>query len=88
MKLVDNWRTWHRRWSVWLGAIGSCVVSFLICWPDAAITAWNLLPPDLRASIPPQYTPMIGVAIFMVSMLAQLFKQKKLQMKSGDDANS
>jgi len=79
MKLVENWRTWHKRWSVWLGAFGSTVTSLFLLWPDAAQTAWNMLPPDLRSAIPPKYTPLIGVGIFVLSMLAQLIKQQKLQ---------
>ena len=86
MKLVDNWRTWHKRWSVWLGTLGTAIVSLLVAWPDAAIKAWAILPAELRAAIPSKYMPLIGVAVFVVSMLAQLVQQKKLQKPGGDDA--
>ena len=88
MKLVDNWRTWHRRWSIWLGTIGSTLTGWFLIWPDAALSAWNSLPPELRSAIPSNYVPKIGVAIFVLSMLAQLVKQQKLQIQANKNANS
>jgi hypothetical protein len=78
MKLVDNWRTWHRRWSVWIGSIGTILTTLLVALPDAARTAWTFLPDDLRAAVPPAYLPLIGVGLFVVSMLAQLVRQCSL----------
>lgn len=77
--LIDNWRQSWRFLSIQLGVIGTTIASVLIAFPDAALHAWALLPADLKALMPPQYTPLIGVAIFVISMLARLFKQRKLE---------
>jgi len=84
MKLVDEWRHWWRWWSVRLGILGASLTSLLIAWPDAAKLAWESLPADLRTAIPPQYTPLIGVGLFMLSMLARVIRQERLQQGKDD----
>ncbi|MDB6061575.1 MAG: hypothetical protein JWM78_1678 [Verrucomicrobiaceae bacterium] len=86
--IIENWRDLPRRWSMRLGLAGSLIASYLIASPDAAITAWNLLPPELRGAIPQKYMPLIGTALFGLSLLAQLFKQKKLIKGAPDNAAS
>ncbi len=85
MKPIDNWRKWYRLWSIRLGAIGASLTALLIASPDAVLYAWNLLPMDLRAAIPPQYVPLIGVFIFVMSMVARLIKQESLKDKNVSD---
>lgn len=85
MKPIDNWRKWYRLWSIRLGAIGASLTTLLIASPDAVLYAWNLLPMDLRAAIPPQYVPLIGVFIFVMSMVARLVKQESLKDKNVSD---
>lgn len=79
MKLIDEWRKFYRFWSIRLGVIGTAVTGCLIASPEAALFAWGLLPNDLKAAIPPQYTPLLGVFIFGMSMIARLIKQEKLR---------
>jgi hypothetical protein len=87
MKLVDNWHNWHKRWSVWLGSLGALATAILIALPDAARNAWLFLPDELRIALPSKLMPLAGVGLFVLSMLAQLVKQKKLQPPGDDDAN-
>lgn len=88
MKLVDDAKVWWKLWSLRLGALGTAVTTILIASPDAMLFAWNLLPLDLRASIPPQYVPLIGVFIFVMSMAARLVKQEKLTKEPKHDAGN
>jgi hypothetical protein len=76
-KLVPYWRSAWRLWSVRLGVVGSVLVSLFTLAPDAMLQAWLMLPGDLKAVIPPQYTPMIGVAVFVLSMVARFIPQPK-----------
>jgi hypothetical protein len=79
MKLVENWKQGLRFWSIQLGALGTLLTSYLIAFPDAALYAWSLLPTDIKAHIPPRYMPLVGVAIFVISMLTRLVRQRKLE---------
>ncbi len=85
MKLVDDAKVWWKLWSIRLGALGTALTGLLIASPDAVLFAWNLLPLDLRAAIPAQYVPLIGVFIFVMSMVARLVKQDKLTKDKHED---
>lgn len=84
MNLVHNWKTWPKRWSVQLGIVGATLTGWLIAAPDAAKAAWLMMPDDLRIAIPSKLTPLIGVVLFALSMLAQLIRQRKLNPPDGD----
>lgn len=75
---VEDVKQWWRMWSIQLGILGTALTAAFVAFPDAAVYAWNMIPADLKSFIPPQYTPLIGVAIFVVSLFARLIKQKKL----------
>lgn len=75
--LIDDWRLFWRFWSVRLGIIGTAITGVLVASPDAALYAWNMLPPDLKAAIPERYVPLIGVGVFVLSMFARVVKQKR-----------
>lgn len=77
MKLVDDWKDWWRWWSLRLAALGTAITSVMIAYPDAALSAWNILPEDIKATLPPDYIALIGVGIFACSMVARVVKQEK-----------
>lgn len=79
IRFVDDVRKFWRWWSIRLGLLGTTLTGILIAWPDAALQAWNLLPGELRATIPPKYMPLIGVGVFVLSMVARTIQQQKLQ---------
>lgn len=81
VELIDDWRLFWRFWSVRLGIIGTALTGALVAFPDAALYAWNLLPSDLKAAIPERYVPLIGVAVFVLSLLARLIKQQRPEPK-------
>ena len=89
MKLVDGWRKWYKFWSTRLGIIGTAIASVLIASPNLALDLWSNLPAEFKALIPPNYMPMIGVALFIVSMISKFIVQEKLtQEVKKDDPES
>ena len=83
LELIEDWRNFWRFWSVRLGIIGSAITGVLIAFPDVALSAWAMMPGDLKAAIPERYTPLIGVVIFVASLIARAIKQTKLEQKEG-----
>ncbi|MBL3466832.1 hypothetical protein ELP57_28805, partial [Klebsiella pneumoniae] len=45
-----------KTWSVKLGAIGALVGMWAQSFPDAALHAWAMLPPDIKNILPVSYT--------------------------------
>lgn len=85
LELIEDWRNFWRFWSVRLGVIGSALTGWLVAFPDQALQAWALLPADLKAYLPERYMPLVGVAIFVLSLIARAIKQKKLEPKGAED---
>lgn len=83
LQLIEDWRNFWRFWSVRLGIVGSAVTAVLIAFPDVALSAWAMMPADLKAAIPERYMPLIGVVIFVASLIARAIKQTKLEPKEG-----
>ena len=83
LQLIEDWRNFWRFWSVRLGIVGSAVTGVLIAFPDVALSAWAMMPGDLKAAIPERYMPLIGVVIFVASLIARAIKQTKLEPKEG-----
>ena len=83
LELIEDWRNFWRFWSVRLGIVGSAITGVLIAFPDVALSAWAMMPADLKAVIPERYMPLIGVVIFVASLVARAIKQTKLEQKEG-----
>jgi hypothetical protein len=79
MNLIPDWRLAWKFWSVQLAALGTIVTGILISFPDAALAAWALLPADMKAFLPKEKMPIVGVAIFALSIVARMVNQAKLQ---------
>jgi len=85
MKLIEGWKKWHKFWSTRLGVIGTAVTTVLITNPNLANDLWNGLPSEIKSTIPPQYMPLIGIAIFVVSMAAKFIVQDSLRKEIASD---
>lgn len=83
LELIEDWRNFWRFWSVRLGIVGSAITGVLIAFPDVALSAWAMMPADLKAAIPERYMPLVGVVIFVASLIARAIKQTKLEPKEG-----
>ena len=83
LELIEDWRNFWRFWSVRLGIVASAITGVLIAFPDVALSAWAMMPADLKSAIPERYMPLIGVVIFVASLIARAIKQTKLEPKEG-----
>ena len=72
-RLLPDWRSWHRAWSMRIAAIAAVAISYLSYAPDALNAALNAVPHDLRATLP----AWIGPAVFAVLFFARFWDQSK-----------
>ena len=83
-RLIDDWATrWWRLWSVRLNAIGLALTAWMWFDPGAVLYIVNIMPPSVRAALPPNADLVIGGTFFALAMLARLVKQPKLDRKPG-----
>lgn len=78
MKLIDNYKDAWKLWSIRMGLLGTTLMGFLLAYPEAALDAWNMLPQDMKDTLPDQFVPFVGMVIFMLSMFARVIKQTEL----------
>jgi hypothetical protein len=81
VKLIDDFRCFTKFWSVRLAVIGSTLTAALIAFPEIALSVWTMMPGDLRSAFPEKYMPLIGVGIFVLSIIARAIKQERLAKK-------
>lgn len=79
MKLIDNARQWWRLWSVRLNAAGLAILAWVQFDPVGAMMAWNFMPREVRAILPPNFITIVGMILFALSMMARLLVQPKLR---------
>jgi len=84
LKLVPYWRSAWRLVSVWLGSIATVVTTLIIGFPEAVLHAWNMLPVEIKSTIPPKYIPMIGAVLMAGAVLSRLVHQPKTQAVIAD----
>lgn len=73
IKLIEEWRSAWRWWSMRLAAVGSIAVAYVLAYPDILLSTLNALPPEMRAVFP----PAIGFVLFALVSIARLVKQGK-----------
>lgn len=87
MQLIRDWRKAWRFRSLQLGVIGTALTSLFIAAPDAALYAWALLPDDIKSHLPPGFIKYSGVGILVLSFVARLVRQPKLEVDNGSDTD-
>ena len=71
-----------KTWSVKLGAIGALVGMWAQSFPDAALHAWAMLPPDIKNILPPNIVELISPALVVLAVLSQYVRQPALKDKA------
>lgn len=87
MQLIPDWRQSWKFWSIRFGILGTCVASIFLAAPDAALYAWALLPDDIKSHLPPAFIKFSGVGILVLSFIARLVRQPKLEVDNGSDTD-
>lgn len=71
-----------KTWSVKLGTIGALVGVWAQSFPDAALHAWAMLPPDIKNILPPNIVALISPALVVLAVLSQYVRQPALKAKA------
>lgn len=72
-------KVWYKLWSTKLAAIGVVLAGAATMAPEAMHTAWDMLPPDLKAMIPPRFAQVLSYVFFVAAVLSKYIKQPKAQ---------
>lgn len=86
MKLIPNWKSMWRAWSVRLNALGLTILAWFALDPVSLLAVWNMMPPAVHDIIPTQFLSGVGAILFALSMIARLVKQPKMEAKNGEAA--
>ena len=78
MQLISNWRDAWRMTSVNLPAIGLSLLTIIEAAPDAFLSAYLVLPADIRALIDPEHVRYAGYAIIAIGAISRIVRQPKL----------
>lgn len=78
LEFVHHANLLFKTWSVWLASLGSAISAWVQSFPDSAMRAWQLLPPDVKAIIPQNYLGMIGAFMVAMAVIAQFIRQPAL----------
>lgn len=78
LEFVEHAKLLFKTWSVWLTSLGSAISAWVQSFPDAALNAWNILPPDIKSFLPQQYLGYIGAFMVAMGVIAQFVRQRKL----------
>ncbi len=78
LEFVAHAKLLFKAWSVWLASIGSAISAWVQSFPDSALNAWNMLPPDVKSFIPQNYLGMLGAFMVAMAVMSQFVRQKKL----------
>jgi hypothetical protein len=76
-KLIFDWRSWWRLWSVRIHGAMAAIIGGLIYLienaPKAMIDTLNSLPSEMRSALPFAVT----IIVFGIGLFGRLYKQKK-----------
>ncbi len=78
LALADDWKLVGKKWSTWLVAIGGLLEGFLDAFPSAMLYVWNMMPEDLKGTLPPNFGHYIAIGIILFAVPAKMIKQRQL----------
>lgn len=84
MKLIDDFELWRKFWSVRLTAFGAILMAIFTAWPDSVLFLWAAMPEEVKELIPRQFATGLACFIFIMSSVARVIKQQKLEALKND----
>lgn len=78
LRLIEQWRSFWRMWSLRFTALGTALLGWITVSPDVITSAWNSLPDEIKAYIPQEYLMYVTLTLFVLGMVSRLIKQEKL----------
>lgn len=75
----------YRFWSLHFVTFNAIAAGTFLAFPDAVLSAWAMLPAELKAVIPAGFMPFVAVLVFAVSVMARLAHIEKTNRKNDDD---
>lgn len=78
VEFVSHAALLHKTWSVRINAIAFTIGGWLVAFPDSAMQAWAMLPPDIKSVLPANVLQIISYALIGASVLSQYVRQNKL----------
>ena len=73
------WPVPSLRWGFIFSSILAGLHAFIMAWPETISVIWASLPEELKAFFPDWLLMLITVAVFLMSALNRIFKNKELQ---------
>jgi hypothetical protein len=81
MELISGARHWWRLWSIRLGIASHGLLIVMWSWPESMLIIWNMMPPEVRAILPPRFTLVLPIVLGVASLGARLVKQPAIAAK-------
>ncbi|HEX7386235.1 MAG TPA: hypothetical protein VF285_03030 [Castellaniella sp.] len=78
MKLIPEWRSCHRFWSVRLQAAGLGILGVLQAFPESVAHVWLILPAEIHSAIPDAALKWVGYTCLAAGILARIIRQDRL----------
>lgn len=78
LEFVAHAKLLFKAWSVWLGTAGAALSASAALLPDSFLSAWNVLPPDIKAILPQNLQSVIGSTLMAAAVISQFIRQRKL----------
>jgi len=78
LEFVAHAKLLFKAWSVWLGTAGAVLSASAALLPDSFLSAWNVLPPDIKAILPQNLQSVIGSTLMAAAVISQFIRQHKL----------
>lgn len=58
-------------------AVGAALTGWMLTAPETVMQVWNLLPPEIVALIPSEYTPIITGSLTVLVAVSKIIRKKK-----------
>jgi len=83
LRLIHEWKSAWRYWSVKINAIGLAIMGYLWFDPSAVLAIVNMMPSGVRRALPENTETIIGALFFALAMISRLVVQPKMEARRG-----